>query len=78
MLTVRRLQDDCFTVRPHARGIESLDPGIVGAVEMQAVDGAQGLFANIHFLKDSQGCSGGASVSGEMSLSNMLAFRVSQ
>lgn len=78
MLTVRCLQDDCFTVRPHAGGVESLDPGVVGAVEMQAVDGAQGLFANIHFLKDSQGCSGGASVSWEMSLSNMSTCRASQ
>lgn len=75
MLTIRRLQDDSFTVRPDARGVERLDPGVVGAVEMQTVDGAQGLFANIHFLKDSQEYSGGALVSGKISLSDMLTFK---
>lgn len=75
MLTIRRLQDDSFTVRPDARGVECLDPGVVGAVEMQTVDGAQGLFANIHFLKDSQEYSRDALVSWNISLSNILTFK---
>lgn len=53
-LTVGRLQDDSLTVGPDARGVESLDPGIVGAVEVKAVDGAQGLLADVHLLEETQ------------------------
>ena len=56
VLTVGRLQEDSFTVRPDAGGVEGLDPGVVGAVEMEAVNGAQGLLADIHLLKESQDC----------------------
>lgn len=76
MLTVRCLQDYSFTIRPDAGGVESLDPGIVGTVEVKTIDCAQGLLAHIHFLKDSQDCSGGASVIWKVSLSNMLTFKV--
>lgn len=51
VLTVGCLQDDRFTIRPDTGGVEGLDPGIVGAVEMETVDGAQGLLADIHLLK---------------------------
>lgn len=57
VLTIRRLQDHSFTVRPDTRGVESLDPGVVGAVEMETVDGAQGLLADVHLLKESRNCS---------------------
>lgn len=53
-LTVGRLQDDSLTVGPDARGVESLDPGIVGTVEVKAVDGAQGLLADVHLLEETQ------------------------
>lgn len=56
VLTVGCLQDDSFTVRPDTRGVEGLDPGIVGAVEMETVDGAQSLLADIHLLRESQDC----------------------
>lgn len=69
MLTVGCLQDDGFTIGPDARGVESLDSGIVGAVEMKTVDGAQGLLADVHFLKESQDCSLEASVIWKISLS---------
>lgn len=49
-LTIRRLQNDCLAVRTNTRGVESFDSGIVSAVEMKAVDGAESLLANIYFL----------------------------
>lgn len=76
VLTVGCLQDDRFTVRPDAGGVEGLDPGIVGAVEMEAVDGAQGLLADIHLLKDSQDCCLGTSVIWKIFLSNTLTLKV--
>ena len=54
MLTVGRLQDHSLTVGPDAGGVESLDPGVVCAVEVKAVDGAQGFLANIHLLEETQ------------------------
>jgi hypothetical protein len=52
VLTVRRLQDDGLTVRPDTGGVETFDPGVVGAVEVQPIDGAQGLLTHVHFLEE--------------------------
>lgn len=76
VLTVGCLQDDRFTVRPDAGGVEGLDPGIVGAVEMEAVDGAQGLLADIHLLKDSRDCWLGTSAIWKIFLSNTLTLKM--
>lgn len=53
MLTIRRLQDDGFTVRPDTRRVESFDSGVVGTVEVKTVDGTQSLLTDVHFLKES-------------------------
>lgn len=54
VLTIRRLQNHSLAVGSDARGVESLDPGVVGAVEMEPIDGAQGLLADVHLLQETQ------------------------
>lgn len=52
MLTIRGLQDHSLAVGPNTGGVEGFDSGIVGAVKVKPVDGAQRLLANVHFLKE--------------------------
>ena len=70
MLTIGRLQDDSFTVRPDTRRVESFNSGVVGAVEVKTVDGTQSLLTDVHFLKENNAAHQAPLAFGKLLLAN--------